>query len=370
MEKRNNYGILSGVFGIIINVLLGIIKLIIGLISNSISILADGINNLFDTTSSIITLIGFKLSTKKPNKKHPYGYARYEYISGFIVSMLMIVMGLTLIKESIIKIINPEIIIISRITYLVLFISVIGKLMLLLVYKNFEKKTQSKTIKANIVDTKNDIITTISIIISMIIMNIFKINIDGLVGIFISIFIIYSAIKMTNEVLEPIIGIIPSKEKVEKIEKQILSYNFVLGIHDLVIHNYGIYCDYVTIHVEIDSNMDMILAHDLIDKIENDFKEKYNINLTIHMDPVIVGNEKVEKIKNKIIKVINELDKDLSIHDFRIVEGKKYTNILFDCVIPFEKEYTIEEIKKILKRNIKSKNKIYNYMIEIDRPYV
>ena len=185
----------------------------------------------------------------------------------------------------------------------------------------------------------------------------------------VSLFVIYSSAQMIKEVLEPIIGIVPTRERVEEIEKRISSYSCVQGIHDLVIHNYGVHNDFVTVHVEIDSAMDMIEAHDMIDNIERDFKEELGIDLTIHMDPVVIGNEKVDNLKQLIIDTIKEYDSSLEIHDFRIVEGKTHTNILFDCVVPYEKNYTREEVVKYLINNIKPENEKYYYVIEIDRPY-
>ena len=366
---RNKYGKVAGMFGIFTNLILGVFKLILGLLSNSVSVMVDSINNIFDTVSSILTLIGFKLSSKKPNKKHPYGYARYEYISGFLISIIMFIMGLLFIKESLVKIVNPVKLNVDIITFVILFGAIIGKLILLYIYSDFAKIINSKTLKANVIDTRNDILSTTSILLSLIIFILFEVNIDGYVGLLISIFIIYSSIKMLNEVIEPIIGIIPTPEKVKEIEERILSYKYVKGIHDLVIHNYGVHNDFVTVHVEIDSKMDIIEAHDLMDIIENDFKENLNIDLTIHMDPIVIGDVKVDKLKNKVLKVLKNLDEDLTIHDFRIVEGKKYTNVLFDCVIPYEKNYSAEDIKKELIKKISSKKHIYNYMIEIDRPY-
>jgi len=368
-EVRNNYGKVAGIFGIISNLILGIIKIIIGSISNSVSIMADAANNISDTATSALTIIGFKLASKKPNHNHPYGYARYEYVSGFVIAMLMLLMGLTFAKESIIKIINPEELIINNITFIILFIAIIGKGLQMLVYLDFSKAIDSNTLKTNAIDTRNDIISTTAILISMIIMKIFNINLDGYLGLAVSIFVIYSSTNMVKEVLEPIIGIIPTKERVEEITKKILSYEYVQGIHDLVIHNYGVHNDFVTVHVEIDSKMDMIEAHDLMDNIENDFKDTLGIDLTIHMDPVVIGNEKVDSLKQLVVKTIHELDSCLEIHDFRIVEGKTHTNILFDCVVPYEKEYTIEELKIHLEKNIKPEKETFYYVIEIDRPY-
>lgn len=368
-EVRNKYGKVAGIFGIISNLILGIIKLIIGFISNSVSIMADAVNNLSDMLSSALTIVGFKLASRKPNHEHPYGYARYEYVSGFAIAILMLIMGLVFAKESIMKIIHPEELVINNITFLILFIAIVGKACQMFVYLDFSKAIDSNTLKTNAIDTRNDIISTTAILISMLIMKKFNINIDGYLGLAVSLFVIYSSTQMIKEVLEPIIGIIPTKERVNEITRRILSYDYVQGIHDLVIHNYGVHNDFVTVHVEIDSNMDMLEAHDLMDNIENDFRENLGISLTIHMDPVVIGNEKVDKLKQLIVSTIHKLDNSLEIHDFRIVEGTTHTNILFDCVVPYEKDYTADYIKEYLNNNIEPEEEKYYYVIEIDRPY-
>ena len=369
-EVRNQYGKVAGVFGIFTNIILGIIKLIIGIISNSVSIIADAANNIADTASSILTIIGFKLSSKKPDKDHPYGYARYEYVAGFVIAIMMLIMGLTFAKESIIKIFNPEELVINWITYLILVIAIIGKGIQMLVYLDFSKAINSNTLKANSVDTRNDIISTTAILISMIIMGIFKINIDGLLGLTVSGFVIYSSIGMIKEVLEPIIGIIPTEEQVNEITEKILKYDYVEGIHDLVIHNYGVHNDFVTVHVEIDSKMDIMKAHDMMDNIEKDFKEELGICLTIHMDPIVVGDPEIDMLQTKVVQTIHKLDKELKIHDFRVVKGITHTNILFDCIVPFEKEHTEESLKEYLMKEIIPEKEIYYYIIQIDRPFV
>ena len=369
-EVRNNYGKVAGVFGIFTNLVLGIIKFIIGIISNSVSIMADAINNIADTASSVLTIVGFKLSNKKPDKEHPYGYARYEYVSGFVIALLMFIMGLTFAKESIIKIFNPEELIINNITYIILVIAIIGKLIQMFVYLDFSKAINSNTLKTNAVDTRNDIISTTAILISMIIMGIFKINIDGILGLAVSGLIIFSSIQMIKEVLEPIIGIVPTEEKVNEITKKILSYNSVKGIHDLVIHNYGVHNDFATVHVEVDSNMDILIAHDLMDNIERDFKKDLGIDLTIHMDPIILDDPEINNLYKQVTKSISKLNENLNIHDFRVVKGVTHTNILFDCIVPYEENYTIEDITNHLNETIKQKNHTYFYVIKIDRPYI
>ncbi len=368
-EVRNNYGKVAGIFGIVSNLILGIIKLIIGSISNSISIMADAVNNISDTASSILTIIGFKLANKKPDKKHPYGYARYEYVSGFVISLFMLIMGVLFAKESITKIIHPEELIINKVTYIILILAILGKGLQMLVYLDFSKAINSNTLKANAIDTRNDIISTTAILISMIIMGISNINIDAYLGLAVSGFAIYSAIGAIKEVLEPIIGIVPTEEQVNEIKEKILSYEYVEGVHDLVIHNYGVHNDFVTVHVEINSNMEIIKAHDLMDNIEKDFKDELGIDLTIHMDPIVVGNSKVDNLQKQVIETLKKLDTDLKIHDFRIVEGITHTNILFDCVVPHEKNHTLEDIVKHLEKFIVPEKELYYYVIEIDRPF-
>lgn len=368
-DVRNQYGKVAGAFGIATNLILGIIKLIIGFISHSVSIMADAANNIADTASSILTIIGFKLSNKKPDKEHPYGYARYEYVAGFVIAILMLIMGLTFAKEAITKIFNPEELVINNITYIILVIAIIGKIIQMFVYLDFSKAIESNTLKANAVDTRNDIISTTAILISMIIMGIFKINLDGILGVAVSGFVIISAINMIKEVLEPIIGIVPTEERIKEISSKLLSYEYVIGIHDLVMHNYGVNNDFITVHVEIDSTMDILKAHDLMDNIEKDFKKDLGVDLTIHMDPVLVGNPKTDKIHKEVEKAIKSLDKDLHIHDFRIVNGPTHTNVLFDCVVPHDKNYCLDDIVNHLNNSIKPKNETYYYVIELDRPY-
>ena len=369
-EVRNQYGKVAGIFGIFTNIVLGIIKLIIGILSNSVSIMADAANNIADTASSILTIIGFRLSSKKPDKQHPYGYARYEYVAGFVIALMMLIMGLSFAKESIVKIFNPEELVINWITYLILGIAIIGKIVQMIVYLDFSKAINSNTLKANSVDTRNDIISTTAILISMIVMGIFKINLDGFLGLAVSGFVVYSSIQMIKEVLEPIIGIVPTEEQVNEITEKLLKYDYVEGIHDLVIHNYGVHNDFVTVHVEIDSKMDIMKAHDMIDNIEKEFKDELGISLTVHMDPIVVGDPKIDMLQTKIVQAIHKLDQELKIHDFRVVKGITHTNILFDCIVPFEKQHTEESLKEYLMKEIIPENEIYYYIIQIDRPFV
>lgn len=368
-EVRNRYGKAAGFVGIFTNLILGVIKLFIGLISNSVSIMADAVNNISDMASSAMTIIGFKLSSKKPTHDHPYGYARYEYVSAFVISLFMLVMGLVFAKESFVKIIHPEELSIDTLTYIILGIAVVGKILQLLVYKKFAKAINSQTIEATALDTRNDIITTTGILCSMVIMGLFKINLDGYVGFAVSLLVIWSSIGALKEGLEPIIGIIPTAEQVNLITEKIKSYPVVLGIHDMIIHNYGVNNDFVTVHVEVDASQNVMDIHDQIDIIENDFREEMGILMTIHMDPVIVNNPKIELVKKQVSDALNQLDSELKFHDFRMVEGPTHTNVIFDCVVPQDKNWDKNFFADYLKKRVELKNTNLMFVVEIDRPY-
>lgn len=298
--KRCKEGVKVGIVGIILNLILGIIKIILGICVNSISILADAFNNLTDMTSSILTIVGFKLSNKKPTQTHPYGYARYEYISGLLISVFMVIMSSIFVIESLIKVINPEKILINKMIYIILFITLLIKIIQMLYYLKMTKKISSISLKATTIETRNDIITNTSILISMYIMNIYNINIDGLIGLIVSLILVLSSIKMFKETVYPLIGIVPNEEKVKNIENILLSYKQVQGIHDLMIHNYGVGIDYITVHIEIESNLSIIEMQKLTNKIEKDFK-KNDLNINIHVD-VIKKNQVNKKWLTKQFK--------------------------------------------------------------------
>ena len=285
-EVRNRYGIVSGVFGIITNFILFLIKFIIGIISNSITIMADAFNNLSDSGSCIITILGFKLSNKPPDKEHPYGHKRYEYITAMIIALLIFSMGILFLKTSVDKMFNPEIISINYLKYIILLVAIIGKIIQMFVYYDFAKAIDSNTIKGNAIDARNDIISTASVLVASMIMGITKINLDAYFGFVVSIFILISALKMLKDTINPLLGIVPDDEKVRFIRKKILSYDGVYGIHDLVIHNYGVGSDFVTVHIEVNSSINIVDGHNIVDNIEKDFKEKYGIHLTAHIDPI------------------------------------------------------------------------------------
>ena len=290
---RKKYGLFAGIFGVISNLILGISKATIGFISGSISIMIDAINSITDSVSSILIIIGFSLVSKEPTKDHPYGFGRCEYICGFVISLFIFLTGVIFVKESIIKIFYKNTLVISNLTYIVLIIAIIIKYLQMKLYIFFSKKISSNTLKTNAVDTRNDIISSTGILVSMIVMKIFNINIDGYVSLIISLIVIYSSIKMIKEVLSPIVGELPDEKFVNEIKSTLLAYECVEGIHDLIIHNYGVNKNYIVVHVEIDYRLNLLRAHALIEKMERDFKD-LGLNLTVHIDPIIIENKSID----------------------------------------------------------------------------
>ncbi len=366
---RNRYGIVAGTFGIITNFILFLIKLVIGIISNSVTIIADSFNNLSDSGSCIVTIIGFKLANKPADKEHPYGHARYEYIAGIIISLLILSMGVVFAKTSIENIFFPEEISINFATYLVLIIAIIGKVVQLLVYLDFSKAISSTTIKANAIDARNDIISTTAVLIAVFIMGVFKINIDAYMGLVVSIFIIVTALNTLKETINPLLGMPATKTQIDGIKKIMLENEEIKGIHDLVVHNYGAENNFATVHAEVSSDINIVIAHNIIDSIEKKVKKELGIEITIHIDPLELNDEKTNNLKIKIEEIFRDFDDTLKIHDFRMIVGDKKTKIIFDVIIPFDKEYTEEKLKSLLKNKLENEQTEFEFIITIDRPF-
>ena len=366
-KVRARYANVAGAFGVITNLGLGIIKVLVGSATHSVSIMADAANSLSDCATSVLTIVGFQLASKKPDHEHPYGHARYEYVAGFVIALFMLAMGCVFAKEAVVKIIYPQELEINALTYIMLFVAILGKVSQILVYSNFSKAIGSKTLEANAQDTRNDIVTSASIFVAMLIMGIFRVNIDGYLALCVSLFVIVSSIKTLGEELEPIIGIVPTPQRVKEITNALKAYDVVIGIHDLAIHNYGVHNDFVTVHVEVDASMSMLEAHDKIDNIEKDFRNKMGIALTIHMDPVIVGDPKLDVLKEKVSQALQKLDATLQFHDIRMVDGPSHTNVVLDCEVPQDKDYTSSFISNYLDRSVSWDNQLY-FVVEIDHP--
>ena len=374
-KVRIAYGKLSSVVGIISNLFLCVVKIVTGLLTSSIAITADGINNLSDAGSSIITLIGFKLSSIPADREHPYGHQRIEYITGLLVSFVILIIGLSLMKSSIEKIATPTSEELERNTQLIMIgilaIAIAIKTWQSIFYRKVGKLINSMTLIATATDSLNDCISTSFVLVSLIITLFFPtILLDGYMGLIVSIIIIISGIKLIKETVSPLIGEAPTKEFIEATTKKILSYPGVLGIHDLTIHSYGPAKTFITVHVEVDSKVDIITSHDIIDNIEHDFMNEKGICLVIHMDPIDIANEKTIKLKEQITEIIVNIDENLHFHDFRVVHGETHTNILFDIVVPIKYHITDEELMERLEKEVKNINKTYRLIMTIDRDFI
>lgn len=367
-EVRFRYGIAAGVFGIVSNTVLCVFKILVGILSGSVAIIADAVNNLSDAASSIVTVFGFKLSNRPADREHPYGHERYEYIAAFIIAFAVVLIGALLLKQSIEKIITPEGITVSVYTYVVLAVAIVLKIVQGLLYRDFGKSINSEALRASAADSRNDVFTTIAVLISTIVIDTTGFNIDGYAGLVVSIVIIVFSLKLLKDTVNPLLGTVPDKALVGKIAEKLSSYEIVLGFHDLMIHSYGPAITYASVHVEVDAKENVIEMHDAIDNIERDFMNDMNVHLVIHMDPVTIGDPETDNLKSEITGIIKNLNGDLTLHDFRLVKGPTHTNVLFDVVIPYDCKTTLGDIKRALQENVKSETTYY-YVINVDRKF-
>lgn len=369
-DKRVKYGMTAGVLGIVSNVVLCAAKLIVGFIGNSITIIADAVNNLSDAASSVITVFGFRISARPADKEHPFGHHRYEQISALIVAILVLAIGVLLGKSSIEKIITPEETAVTALTYIVLAVAIVLKIGQMAMYLYFSKKISSDSLRAAAADSRNDCLSTGAVLIAAIVTDVAGVNIDGYMGLAVSLFIVVSSLLLIKDTVSPLLGEPPTKEFVENVRKKLMSYDGVLGIHDLMVHNYGATSStYVSVHVEVAARGDIMKAHDMIDNIERDF-QKEGLNLTVHMDPVETDNPEVSLNLERAREILASLNAGLSLHDFRMVIGDTHTNILFDVVIPFDSKVTPKEIEKAFADAYADEGKQYFFIINYDRSYV
>ncbi len=372
-KVRFRYGLVAGIFGILSNALLCVFKLIVGIIGNSITIVADAINNLSDAGSSVVTLVGFKLSATPPDNDHPFGHARYEYVTSLLVSVTVLFIGILLLKSSIEKCITPEAVSVNVYTYVVLGAAIAMKLVQMLIYLDFSKAINSGALKASAADSRNDVLATVAVLISTIVIDVAgdkispNVSVDGIMGIAVSAFIIVSSILLVKESISPILGEKPPKELVDKITAKILSYDGVIGVHDLVVHSYGENHCFVVAHVEVPQDVEITKSHDVIDNIEHDFWNEMHVRITIHMDPVDTKNEKLAELKLRAQNALANLDEGLSLHDFRIVSGQTHTNMLFDVVIPYDSKLSLDDVKNAMKREFANDPVKYFFVIDVDR---
>ena len=368
---RTSYGILSSIVGIICNLILCAIKITIGLLMNSISVMADAFNNLSDAASSVLSFIGAKLAGRPADKEHPFGHGRFEYITALAVSFLIFQFGFTLLKDSVLKIFNPDQLVVSPVLILILSLSVLVKVWLMLFNRKLGKLINSSMMKATAADSLGDILVTTVTIVSAIIAGVTGWQIDAYMGVLVSVFVIFAGYSIAKETLEPLLGQAVDREMYCKITEMVEGYEGIVGTHDLIIHSYGPSHKMATIHAEVPNDIDFETAHETIDQIERDVLEKMDIFLVIHMDPIEVNDKKVLEKKEMIEGIIASLDSKASIHDFRVVNGEFQINLIFDLVIPFS--YTKEEEQKLLSKiieEVRKRDPRYQCIITLENSYI
>jgi len=369
-KVREQYGKLVSIVGIVVNVFLFIIKFAVGTLFHSVSITGDAVNNLSDAGSNVISLVSFKMSNKPPDKDHPFGHARIEYIASSIVGFLILLIGWELIKTSFDKILHPSAIEFSMITVFILAFSILAKLWLYSLNKTLGIRINSSVMRATAADSLSDVAATAAVLASTIISPLINFQLDGYMGVAVAIFIMRSAINILKDMLDTLLGKMPSNELINMIVSYIRKYNGVMGIHDLVVHDYGPHRCFASVHVEVDSRVDVLESHDLIDNIERDISMDLDIPLVIHMDPVVMDDPFVNEMHQLTEQVIKKIDASLSMHDFRVVKGATHSNIIFDISVPFHYEKEESQLIEEITDGIKKTNMNLYPVINIDHSYV
>ena len=367
---RQAYGMLTGVVGIFLNICLFAGKFIAGTISGSISITADAFNNLSDAGSSFVTLIGFKLAGAKPDPDHPFGHGRIEYVSGLIVSGVILLMAFELIKNSVDKIMHPTEVEFSLLAMGILVVSILVKIYMYFYNSQISKKIDSAAMKATAVDSLSDTLATTVVLIAAIVAKYTGLQVDGYCGVLVGLFIFYAGFSAAKDTLDPLLGQPAEPEFVERIEEIVNGYDMVLGIHDLVVHNYGPGRVMLSVHVEVPAEGDILHMHDMIDNIEHRLHRELNCSAVIHMDPVSVGDERTNELKEKVREIINGMQENIHFHDFRIVDGPTHTNVIFDVEVPYSVKTEDKEIVSYLQKKIRelgSDGQEYYAVIDVDR---
>lgn len=369
-EVRGKYAMLSSITGIVVNILLSVFKLIIGVIANSMSIISDALNNVTDAGSSVVTMIGFKMSQKKVDSDHPWGHGRMEYITGFFVDILIILVGFELLQSSIEKILHPELPNISNITLVLLAVAILAKLWLFVFYRKIARKIDSAAIKGTAYDSISDSISTLAVFISALIARFAGITIDGYVSLLVSVFILITGCRATKEIIDLLLGQKPDPEFVKEIEDFASQYETIQGIHDIMVHDYGPGRKIVSFHAEIPANSNILKAHDIIDQMEQDIFEKFHCITTIHMDPIVVDDEEINEMKQYTEAIVKEINENFSIHDFRMTDGGERINLIFDLVIPTDEKIDVEKVVSEIRQEIHKKNEKYYAVIKAEHSYV
>ena len=368
---RSAIGKTAGGVAIGVNVLLSLLKILACafLLGGSVSVIADGVNNLSDAASGLISLLGFKLAEKPADAEHPYGHGRYEYLSGLMVALLILVIGVELLKSSVVKIFSPGKTGFSLIALSILLFSILGKLWLMYFNRNLSLRIHSETLRATSADSRNDVITTLSVLIAALISRFTGFDLDGYIGAAVALFILYSGYGLVKSTIDPLLGKAPDQSFIDHIEQKVLSYEGVLGTHDLMVHDYGPGRQFASIHVEISADIDALKGHELIDRIEQDFK-KEGLSVVIHYDPICNSDSELGEFRLWLEQEVKKIDPSLSIHDIRMVPCATHTNLIFDCVVPSSSQKSDRQVKEELTTIIRDSYPAYLPVIHIDRSYL
>lgn len=364
---RDKCGRVAGAVGIVTNFLLFLMKIIVGTVFHSVSVTADAVNNLTDSGSSVVTLIGFKMASKPADEKHPFGHARIEYLSGVIVSFIVIFLGLQLGMSSIEKILTPEENALTPVALVVLVISILAKLWQCLFYRKVGRMIKSESVEATSKDSRNDVIATSVVLLGAVITMLTGVNLDGYMGAAVALFIVFSGVQLTISTADPLLGQAPEGELVQTITEKMLSYPGIIGMHDLAVHNYGVGRCFASAHCEVDAKNDILVSHDLIDNIERDFSRDLGIHMVIHLDPVIVGDARTDALHCKVQSLVTALYPTVTIHDFRVIWGVTHSNIVFDAAVPFAVKDSDAVITQKLEAEIQKLDPNYRTVVTIDR---
>lgn len=363
---RTRYGKLAGIVGIVCNVLLSAGKLLAGTLSGAVSITADGLNNLTDAASSLVTLLGFRLAERPADEEHPFGHARMEYLSGLFVSVLILLVGAELARSSFEKILHPEPVAFSALSFAVLGASILVKLWMALFCGGLSRRIGSTALRATAQDSRNDVITTAAVLIGCVFGHVFQWQVDGWIGLLVALFILWSGWSAAKDTISPLLGEPASEELVQSISRLILSHEKILGIHDLMVHDYGPGRRFASVHAEIDHRIDPLIAHEILDEIERQAKKDLHVDLVIHYDPIVTDDPEVCAVRTRVLSILHAIDPRLSFHDFRMVSGPHHVNVIFDMVIPPEYADRTEQLRKQVEAQLQDGKKTYHLVVTFD----
>lgn len=366
-KQREKYGKVASIVGILANIVLAGAKIVVGLVFGVLSLTADGFNNLSDCGSSLMSFVSFKLSNKPADKEHPFGHERIEYVLSMVVAFLILMIAFELLKESIGKIVSPTALSFSIIIIAVLVASILCKLALFFYNISVAKKINSQILKATAMDSLSDCISTSTVLVAILVGKFTGVNLDGYAGILVAGFVAYSGIGILKETMSHLVGKAPDKEIVDSIKERILAHSEVYGIHDLSVYTYGPNKYFASVHIELDADVDVLESHEIVDNIEQEFFENTNIVLTGHLDPIVVNDEEVNKMRIKVANIVTDIDKEFSMHDFRMVKGPNNTNLIFDVAVPYENKLSDSEIIDLLNQKVASLDGNYKLVVRIEK---